>query len=59
MAVFQGSADALSTHLGSCFGSILGEIQPIVGTVVDIETLSALVQPEQVIAAKISAEIED
>ena len=59
MAIFQGYADALSVHLVSSFGSILGEIQPIVGTVVDIETLSALVIPEQTIAAKISAEIED
>ena len=59
MATFQGSADVLSAHLGSCFGSILGEIQPIVGTVVDIETLSALVIPENTIAGKISAEIED
>ena len=59
MAIFQGSSDVLSDHMTACFGSILGEIQPIVGTVVDIETLSALVIPEQTIAAKISAEIED
>ena len=59
MAIFQGLADVLSDHFAASFGSILGEIQPIVGTVVDIETLSALVIPENTIAAKISAEIED
>lgn len=57
--IAQGSADILSSHLGSSFGSILGEFPPIVGVVLHMETLSALVEEEQTIAGKISAEVED